>query len=100
MPNLDLEKHGKAIQLAISLVNMCLLLSGLLWAASQFYGDTKNMGAAQAASLRAIESKVETLSDQQQKSTNRIITMETQLRYVEQSVNRVDNTLSRIAPKL
>lgn len=94
------ERNAKLIGLAMQALQIVLLVAGLIWAASQFWGDTKSSGAALAASNKALEAKVETLSSQQQATNIQLEGIKTQMRYVENSVLRLERTMERIAPKL
>lgn len=97
MPTIDLEKHGRIIQIGISAFNAVVLLLGLLWFVAQWHGDARMTGER----VNVISGKVEALKevDQtivgsirevQEKTTNRLTALETQNAFILNALNRLE----------
>lgn len=96
MPKIDLEKNGRLLQLLVSMGNMLLLAVGLIWAVATFWGDTKQ----DSKQVAVLSGKVESVRDEQIKSTSRLVVLETQNIFILQSLSRLENGMNNRSPRL
>lgn len=101
------ERWGKLVQLGVSTANMLMLAGGLLWAISVFWGDTKHDARYLDQRLSSIAVRVEalervdqatigTIRDGQEKTTNRLTTLETQNTFIMRSLDRLETAVKAI----
>ncbi|MGD9729562.1 MAG: hypothetical protein AB7R40_23645 [Nitrospiraceae bacterium] len=101
MPKLELDY---TVNLG-NLINAALLLSGIVLGSFAYFSDQK----IESQTVRTLKERVQTLqaadaqlsakiTEAQERTTNRLSTLETQNTFILRSLNRVENAIERFKP--